>query len=54
MAPAQRIRDLVAKRTQPANRSEQEIAGYRDVLNGIHTNFAEMQAHIESRAAAAS
>jgi Fic family protein len=42
VAPAQRIRDLVAKRTQPANRSEQEIAGYRDVLNTIHTNFAEM------------
>jgi Fic family protein len=43
VAPAQRIRDLVAKRTQPANRPEQEIAGYRDVLNTIHTNFAEMQ-----------
>ena len=25
-APAQRMRDLVAKRTEPANRSEQEIA----------------------------
>ena len=43
VAPAQRIRDLVAKRTEPANRSEQEIAGYRDVLNTIHTNFADMQ-----------
>jgi Fic family protein len=43
VAPPQRIRDLVAKRTQPANRSEQEIAGYRDVLNTIHTNFADMQ-----------
>lgn len=42
VAPLQRIRDLVAKRAQPANRSEQEIAGYRDVLNTIHTNFAEM------------
>ena len=42
VAPPQRIRDLVARRTQPANRSEQEIAGYRDVLNTIHTNFAEM------------
>ncbi|PYR89375.1 MAG: cell filamentation protein Fic [Acidobacteria bacterium] len=40
---SQRIRDLVAKRTEPANRSEQEIAGYRDVLNTIHTNYAEMQ-----------
>ena len=42
VAPPQRIRDLVAKRTQPANRSEQEIAGYREVLNTIHTNFADM------------
>jgi Fic family protein len=43
VAPPQRIRDLVARRTQPANRSEQEIAGYRDALNTIHTNFADMQ-----------
>jgi Fic family protein len=43
VAPPQRIRDLVARRTQPANRSEQEIAGYRDVLNTIHTSFADMQ-----------
>ena len=43
VAPPQRIRDLVANRTQPANRSEQEIAGYRDVLNTVHTNFADMQ-----------
>jgi Fic family protein len=43
VAPPQRIRDLVAKRTQPANRSEQEIAGYREVLNTLHTNFADMQ-----------
>ena len=27
VAPRERIRDLVANRTQPANRSEQEIAG---------------------------
>ena len=43
VAPAQRIRDLVARRTEPANRSEQEIAGYREVLSTIHTNFAEAQ-----------
>jgi Fic family protein len=43
VAPPQRIRDLVAKRTQPSNRSEQQIAGYREVLNTIHTNFADMQ-----------
>jgi len=28
----------VAHRTRPANRSEQEIAGYRDVLQTIHTH----------------
>jgi Fic family protein len=38
VAPLERIRDLVAHRTMPANRSEQEIAGYRDVLNTIHTH----------------
>ena len=43
VAPAQRIRDLVAKRTEPANRSEQEIAGYRDALNTVHTNLAGAQ-----------
>jgi Fic family protein len=43
VAPPRRIRDLVAKRTQPANRPEQEIAGYRDALSTIHTNFADMQ-----------
>src|SRR6266566_4815795 len=38
VAPLERIRDLVAHRTKPANRSEQEIAGYREVLNTIHTH----------------
>ena len=31
-----RIRQLVEERTTPKNRDEQEIAGYRDVLNIIH------------------
>lgn len=43
VAPKQRVRDLVANRTQPANRPEQEIAGYREVLTTIHTNFADMR-----------
>ena len=34
-----RIRQLVEDRTTPKNRDEQEIAGYRDVLNIIHDNF---------------
>ena len=41
-APLKRIRALVAQKTTPRNRSEQEIAGYRDVLNTIHANHAHM------------
>ncbi len=41
-APAKRIRDLVAEKTTPRDRSEQEIAGYLDVLNTIHANHRGM------------
>lgn len=34
-----RIKQLVGKKTTPKNRDEQEIAGYRDVLNIIHESF---------------
>ena len=34
-----RIRQLVSEKTTPKNRDEQEIAGYRDVLNLIHEDF---------------
>lgn len=34
-----RIKQLVAEKTTPKNRDEQEIAGYRDVLNIIHESF---------------
>ena len=34
-----RIRQLVEEKTMPRNRDEQEIAGYRDVLNIIHESF---------------
>ena len=34
-----RIKQLVADKTTPRNRDEQEIAGYRDVLNIIHESF---------------
>ena len=34
-----RIKQLVADKTAPRNRDEQEIAGYRDALNIIHENF---------------
>lgn len=38
IADFERIKELVAENTAPANRSESEIAGYRDVLNTIHSN----------------
>ncbi len=41
-APPERIRDLVVNKITPRNRSEQEIAGYRDVLNTIHANYADI------------
>ena len=34
-----RIKQLVEEKTMPKNRDEQEIAGYRDVLNIIHESF---------------
>ena len=34
-----RIKKIVLDKTNPRNRSEQEIAGYRDVLATIHENF---------------
>ena len=36
---ATRIRQLALEKTTPKNRDEQEIAGYRDVLNVIHESF---------------
>jgi Fic family protein len=41
-APADRIEALVLKRTTPRDRSEQEIAGYRDALDLIHQSAKEM------------
>ena len=34
-----RLRQLVAEKTTPKDRNEQEIAGYRDALNVIHENY---------------
>ncbi|HWB59708.1 MAG TPA: hypothetical protein VG733_09455, partial [Chthoniobacteraceae bacterium] len=39
-APHGRIAELVSKKSRPKNRPEQEIAGYRDVLNNIHASRA--------------
>ena len=42
-APYQRIKGLVNNSTVPKNRSEQEIAGYRDALNLIHESYEHME-----------
>jgi Fic family protein len=42
VAPPERIRELVEHKTAPLNRSENEIAGYRDVLATIHANAADI------------
>ena len=41
-APHKRIEALVLKTTTPRDRSEQEIAGYRDALSLIHESAAHM------------
>jgi Fic family protein len=41
-APHTRIEKLVADKTTPANRSEEEIAGYRAVLDLIHASAAHI------------
>jgi Fic family protein len=38
-----RVEALVAKKSKPRDRSEQEVAGYRDVLASIHANHTNLQ-----------
>lgn len=40
--PADRLEAIVAKKTTPKDRSEQEVAGYRDVLAVIHATANRM------------
>lgn len=42
VATPQRLREVVLRDATPANRSEQEIAGYRDALALIHESWADM------------
>ena len=42
-AAPKRIQELVQNKTTPRDRSEQEIAGYRDVLDIIHSNHEGMK-----------
>jgi Fic family protein len=41
-APRERVEALVVRPTDPANRSEREIAGYRDALNLLHEAAPDM------------
>lgn len=34
-----RLKELVGEKAEPKNRNEEEIAGYREVLNTIHENY---------------
>lgn len=45
-APHKRIEALVLQTTTPRNRSEQEIAGYRDALNLIHESAQYMNCSV--------
>lgn len=38
IVPEKRIRMIVAQNSKPQNRPEEEVAGYKDILNDIHTN----------------
>ena len=42
VAPHKRIERIVLKTATPRNRSEQEIAGYRDVLNLVHESTRDI------------
>ncbi|HNS22842.1 MAG TPA: Fic family protein [Sedimentisphaerales bacterium] len=41
--PPGRLTGLVTRKTRPRDRSEQEVAGYRDVLAAIHANHGRMR-----------
>jgi len=43
LVPADRIGPLVDRKAKPRDRSEQEVAGYRDVLAAIHANHANVR-----------
>ncbi|MGK7934520.1 MAG: hypothetical protein AB4206_01720 [Xenococcaceae cyanobacterium] len=40
---ADRIKKLMQERTTPRDRSEQEIAGYRQVLDTIHAHYSHIR-----------
>jgi Fic family protein len=45
-APRKRIQSITLENTKPRNRSEQEIAGYRDALELVHESALEMDVSV--------
>ena len=45
-----RIEEIVNQNSAPLNHDEEEIAGYRDALNLIHTNQNDISFNLERRA----
>ena len=43
----ERIAQIVSQNSRPLNHNEQEISGYRDVLNAIHANFQNLKFKIQ-------
>lgn len=43
-----RVKALVVKNSKPRNRSEQEVAGYRDALEKIHTMYEGMPVSVDN------
>ena len=40
---AARLKEIVQKKSEPRNRNEKEIAGYREVLGMIHDSYSYIQ-----------
>lgn len=45
MISDERIYEIVNRSSNPLNHSEQEIAGYRDALDLVHTEYNHMDFH---------
>lgn len=43
-----RVEAIVVKNSQPRNRSEQEVSGYRDALDRIHTTYTGLPASLNT------
>jgi len=42
VAAPNRLKALMERKATPTDRSEQEIAGYRDVIDTIHTSYRDI------------